>query len=473
MQLTYVKTDNKDVNTAYYIAVSDVIGNIKPFRGELWEKEEPVIIAGMGYDTPWTRDAAINVMNAGGLLFPEVSESTLLSVLKRDNGVLFIDGQYWDKVIWVLGAWHLYRLTANTDFLLTAYQATKNTLAYMEETEFDETLNLFRGAACYGDGIAAYPDRYIAPSKSSGIMSFIQECPENLVKTGMGLPMYALSTNCLYYQAYVIADLMAEELGIEKEHEHKAEQMKEAINTCFWNPKRGLYDYLVDEQGGCDSSEGLGQAFAILFGVADKDKAESIFANQPVTPYGIACVYPSFDRYRQMGDDHFGRHSGTVWPHIQAFWADAAARHGKFDIFLKEFHMLTEVSVRDGLFAEIYHPETGEIYGGLQEGGEEGIILWKSQLKQTWSATGYLRLLFHVIAGIRFEEAGISFAPYLPDGIGQIEITNLHIRNTFFTIKINGRGSKIKRFCVDSIETDNKYVLYESGRMKVITIAME
>lgn len=497
MQLTYVKTDNKDVNTAYYIAVSDMIGNIKPFQGELWEKEKPVIIAGMGYDTPWTRDAAINVMNAGGLLFPEVSENTLLSVLKRDSGKLIIDGQYWDKIIWVLGAWHLYQVTVNTDFLLTAYQAAENTLTYMEDTEFDETLNLFRGAACYGDGIAAYPDRYIAPSKSSGIMSFIEECPEHLVKTGMGLPMYALSTNCLYYQAYITADLMAEELGIKKEYgiqqehgikkeygikkEHsikneyrqKAERMKEAINTHFWNPERGLYDYLVDDRGGCDSSEGLGQAFAILFGVADKDKAESIFANQPVTPYGIACVYPSFGRYRQMGNYHFGRHSGTVWPHIQAFWADAAARYGRIDIFLKEFRMLTDVSVRDGLFAEIYHPETGEIYGGLQEGGEDGIILWKSQLKQTWSATGYLRLLFHVIAGIRFEKEGISFEPCLPDGIGQIEITNLHIRNTVFTIKISGRGSKIKHFVVDLKETDEKFVPYESGRTKEIAIVME
>ena len=34
--------------------------------------------------------------------------------------------------------------------------------------------------------------------------------------------------------------------------------------------------------------------------------------------------------------------------------------------------MLTDVSVRDGFFAEIYHPETGEIYGGLQE--RDGIL---------------------------------------------------------------------------------------------------
>lgn len=473
MHLTHLKTDNKDVNTAYYIAVSDMIANIKPYLGGLWEKEVPVIIAGIGYDTPWTRDASINTMNAGGLLFPEVSENTLLSVLKKENGDLLIDGEYWDKIIWVLGAWHLFQITAHIEFLKTAYIATRNTLAFMENTEFDATLNLFRGAACYGDGIAAYPDRYIAPSRSSGIISFVHECPDQLVKQGVGLPMYALSTNCLYYQAYKIADLMAEELGDKKSYVQKAERMKETINTHFWNQEKGLYNYLVDDQGGCDSSEGMGQAFAILFGVADQEKTESIFANQPITPNGIACVYPSFSRYKQMGEHHFGRHSGTVWPHIQSFWADAAARNGKYEIFLKEFKMLTAVSIRDSHFAEIYHPETGEIYGGVQEGGEDGIIVWKSQPKQTWSATGYLHMLFHNIAGITFEKNGLSFSPYLPAGIGTLEITNLRIRNHVFSIRIHGKGNRVRKILVNGEEVSEHFVSYDGEQYKEIEIAVE
>lgn len=93
----YIKTDNEKINTAYHIAVSDLYGNIKPYRGGLLERETPVIIAGMGYCTPWTRDAAINTVNAVALLFPDAATSTLLSVLKKENGKVLIDGEYWDS----------------------------------------------------------------------------------------------------------------------------------------------------------------------------------------------------------------------------------------------------------------------------------------------------------------------------------------------------------------------------------------
>ena len=88
----YIKTDNEKINTAYHIAVSDLYGNIKPYKGGLLKKETPVIIAGMGYCTPWTRDAAINTINAGALLFPDAAKSTLLSVLKKENARIMIGG---------------------------------------------------------------------------------------------------------------------------------------------------------------------------------------------------------------------------------------------------------------------------------------------------------------------------------------------------------------------------------------------
>lgn len=41
-----------------------------------------------------------------------------------------------------------------------AYEVPKTTIKYFEGTEFDEKYNLFRGSACYDDGIVAYPDVY-------------------------------------------------------------------------------------------------------------------------------------------------------------------------------------------------------------------------------------------------------------------------------------------------------------------------
>lgn len=452
MQFTYLKTDNDKINTAYYTAMSDLIANIKPFQGGLLDTEQPVIIAGIGYCTPWTRDAAINTSNAGGLLFPEIAENTLMSVLKEENGRLLIDGEYWDAIIWAWGAWNEYLFTGSRKFLEKAYEAVKNSLEFFENTEFDGELNLFRGPACYGDGVAAYPDIYARPGES-GIIAFAEECKDLTVDKGVGIPMHTLSANCLYYRAYVIADLMARELGKEELYAQKAHKMKDSINANFWMEDKGYYRYIVDKFGGCDYQEGMGQSFAVLFGVADDEQTKKIFKNQHITKYGIPCVWPSFARYDTPDGKGFGRHSGTVWPHIQSFWADAAVQSGRYDLFCREFDMLTECSVRDGFFAEIYHPDTGEIYGGRQEFMKNGIIEWESQKKQTWSATGYLHMIFMNIAGMRFKTDRVEFSPYLPPSIGSMEITNLHFRDSVLNIKITGQGEKIKDFSVNGEKT--------------------
>ncbi len=465
MSGTYVKTDNEKVNTAYHIAVSDLYGNIKPYQGGVLEEEKPVIIAGMGYCTPWTRDAAINTHNAGALLFPKAAKNTMLSVLEKKDGRLMIGGEYWDSIIWAWGAWSEYLITGDKEFLATAYEATVNTLELFENTEFDSGLNLFRGPACYGDGVAAYPDIYAKPGES-GIMAFAEECKELTAAAGVGIPMYTLSTNCLYYNAYKTADLMAKELGKRERYKEKAQNMKNAVNTHFSNKENGMYRYLIDRFGGCDYDEGMGHSFAILFGIANQEKANNILNNQHITPYGIPCVYPSFARYK----GGYGRHSGTVWPHIQAFWADAAAENGRFDLFDKEFHMLTECSVRDGYFSEIYHPDTGERYGGLQEREKCGIVEWESEKKQTWSATGYLHMLFCNIAGMKFRPDGIEFKPYMPDNIKRLEAKNIRVRGCTLNIQIKGAGSKIATFMINQRRTE-PFIKYD-GEIKNISIVM-
>jgi hypothetical protein len=444
MNLVFVETDSHDVNTAYYTAVSDLAANIKPFMGGILTEKKPVIIAGIGYCTPWTRDAAINTHNAGALICPEYTENTLLSVIRRENGKTYIDGEYWDAIIWVWGAWDLYLHTGNRQFLETAFETAVNSIEFFENTEFDADLNLFRGAACYGDGVAAYPDIYASTGKS-GIIAFAEEKRDLCADTGRGLPMFALSTNCLYYKAYITADKMAAELGKPQRYAKKARALKDAINTRFWNEEKGLYNYLIDPFGGCDYSEGMGQAFAIMFDIADDEKKERIFQNQPLSPNGITCVYPSFERYTSLGDGAYGRHSGTVWPHIQSFWADAAAKNGKFTLFDREFEMLTRCAVRDGYFAEIYHPDTSMPYGGLQEDKNQGIRLWDSEKKQTWSATGYLHMIFADIIGLSVTEDGISLAPRLLESVGDIKITGLRIRDITLDISIK-KGSEEKLF---------------------------
>ena len=75
-ELTYLKTDSREVNTAYYTAISDVVANIQPMHSSFCGGEIPVLMAGIGYSSPWTRDAAINTINAAAYLIPDIVKNT-------------------------------------------------------------------------------------------------------------------------------------------------------------------------------------------------------------------------------------------------------------------------------------------------------------------------------------------------------------------------------------------------------------
>ena len=412
-------------------------------------------MAGLDYITPWTRDATINTWNAMALLSGEVSKNTLMSVLNEENGEVYIGGQYWDAIIWLIGAYEYAIVNCDDEFLRLAYQAGKNSMRKFEAEEFDNEKYLFRGPAVYGDGTAAYPDKYAnCLDNSSSILKWVEN-PENpKAEKGFGLPMFALSTNCVYFKAYEILAMLADKHGENgSTYCTKAIKLKEAINKHFWNSTTNNYDYLAGE---CDHNEGMGLAFAILFDVADDERIKEIYRNTYVSPYGIPCVWPTFDRYKSLNG--FGRHSGTVWPHIQAFWALAMLKSGKPKAFEKELNILANNSYRDMHFSEIYHPETGMPYGGLQENtdmfnpdcnymskSEEQIREqynpmcaneWNSLRKQTWSATGFLSLIFYGILGLSVKNGKPEFATYLPDCCSEIKITGIKVCNRVFDIHI-------------------------------------
>ncbi len=468
-----METDNWTVNEAFRIAIGDLLGNVSLFKDGLLERRVPVILAGLQYDTPWTRDAAINTWNGGALILPDVSRNTLLSVLTRSDDGIRIGGQYWDAMIWTAGAGHYYLVTGDKRFLALALEATKNSLTYFERQEFDAKTGLFRGPG-WSDGVAGYPDAYGDAGGSASILDWPKHNPDKVSKPGYGIPMEALSTNCIYYHAYVIAETMAAELKSSPhwQWKEKAANLKKAINKHFWNKKAGCYRYLVGPLGNCDHQEGIGSAYAILFGVADAKQTEAIFKNQHITPAGIPCGWPNFSRYESKDGKSFGRHIGTVWPQVQGFWADAAARAGKPDVFGHELFNLAAHAVRDMQFAEIYHPLTGEIYGGLQEREGQGIGLWGAASRQTWSATAYIRMVFMGLAGMRFDSDGVRFQPVMPKGVGKVHLSNIRYRKMALDITVEGNGAKIKQCRIDGKETKDCFLPVDGEGRKVVTITV-
>jgi glycogen debranching enzyme len=402
-----------------------------------------MIRAGGDYHTPWTRDASINSWNAASLLEPSVARNTLWAVCRKEtDGTICIqkDKQWWDKVIWVTGAWSHYVITGDLEFLRQAYNTSIEGLREMEQEHFDNEYGLFQGPSFYNDGISAYPSPPFDPRLSN---DFVLDHPAT--KTIM-----TLSTNCVYYNAYVCAGRMAACLGMTQaadELAHRAGRLKQVINQRFWIPQKGRYGFLVHgsgtERGTLDpSQEGTGHAFAILFGVADAEKTQSIFQNVHLEPRGITDVWPHLPRYN---DEHPGRHNVTVWPMVNGFWADAAATGGNIALFRQEVENIAQsVSDSDDNFYEIYNSMTGAVDGGWQSDRH-----WESCTHQTWSATAFLRTLFYGMFGFDFEANGLRFKPSLPETWGNANLHGLKYRDMILDITLNGEGSEITKFIVD------------------------
>ena len=154
----------------------------------------------------------------------------------------------------------------------------------------------------------------------------------------------------------------------------------------------------------------------------------------------------------------FGRHTGTIWPQIEAFVADAACKCGKKEMFENELKLMAERSVRDGCFAEIYHPVNGMIYGGRQEDNNNGIREWSAVLKQTWSATGFLRLIIRDLIGIIFYEDGIEFNPNLTEDINELRLENIHYRKAVLDISIRRDANVEKKVTVNGENVTDRWI---------------
>ena len=255
------------------------------------------------------------------------------------------------------------------------------------------------------DGVSGYPD-YFAPTDKfyAGILGWIKKSGKTPAPTGVGLPCKALSTNCLYARAYEVAGLMAKKRGEAPDPawKKKAGALHRAINDRFWSDDLGRYRYLVDAPDHDDHQEGFGLAFALLFGIASDAQAKRIFETVYLSAHGMPCVWPSYERYK--GPSEFGRHSGPIWPQVNTAWALACHRRGRNDLALLELNLLAEKACRDSEFIEVYHPETGVPYGGLQEELNGKIERFGVCHRQSWCASGYIAMVLFCHLGLKITD---------------------------------------------------------------------
>ncbi|MGO9456554.1 MAG: MGH1-like glycoside hydrolase domain-containing protein [Acidimicrobiales bacterium] len=409
--------------------------------------------AGGGYPLPqrWTRDAAVNAWNATSLLAPIVGRNTLWSVVNRQSGGSLVvqqgDGEWWDQIVWVLGAWDHYRLTGDVDFLTDAYETSVNTLGVRRSQNFNTAQGLFEGPSFMNDGISGYP----SPPWQPGIdTSSVLAYPHSDV-------LMCLSTNCLYYGSYLALAGMARALGRHTDipaYHTAAARLRASINRNFWRDDAGMYGYLIHGQGTplagqLDTrQEGSGLAFAVMLGVAGARRTGTLLANSHWQPHGVVNSWPHFARFSEQEP---GRHNVSIWPMVHSMFGHAAAVGGRVDLFARAVTDLAQmISASDHSFYEVYNSVTGVPDGGWQAGnGSAQITQWTSAPNQAWSATGYLRMIYRGLFGLDFTKRGLEFAPSLPSGWGTVHLLGLRYRNMTLDVTLSGAGRRISSCRVD------------------------
>lgn len=371
-------------------------------------------VAGEEWPTVWVRDASYAIDLACGITHPELATATMRSVADarwRQDRAAHFGGwpRLTDAVVGAVGAWACYSATGDLDFLRWSHDITRASLERAEHEIFDG--GLFRGCASFMESNSAYPPRFAFRGTKVGATK-------------------ALSTNVLHHRAYTLAARAAELLTEDPEpFTTRATKLKQAINERLW--QRDHYAYYE----GSDRWEGLGNALAVLWDIADDDQAKAIFDTVTPAPHGLPCLWPRHKLWRPwlLRDEYF-YHNGMVWPFVQGYWAWAAATRGETAVFARELASLTALAEKAPTFHEFYRPDTGRPGGSA---------------RQLWSAAGYLAMIHYGLLGIRPDDHEIHFRPLVPDTFTTLSLTDLRLRNLTLKVTITGNGTTITGFTLD------------------------
>ena len=413
-------SDQPIVDALFNLSLEEAIKNIEP---------DSTFRTGAKWGGVWTRDISYSILLAFAYHEPEVAKISLMKKVKhgriiQDTG----SGGAWpvssDRTTWALAAWEIYKTTGDKAWLRQSFDIIQNTLEDDYLVIRDPVTGLY-----------------------SGESSFLDWREQTYPKWMNNADIYQsqnLGTNAVHYRVHRIMAQMAEILGESgTRYNDRAEAIRKGINEQLWMSDSGYYAQYLYGRGSQMVSprfEALGEALCVLFSVADNEQARSIFANSPVTPFGVTCIYPQIPGIPPY-------HNNGIWPFVQSFWNLAAARAGNERALN---HGLAALYRAGALFLTNYEnfvAETGDFMG--TEINSDRML---------WSMAGNLSMVHHLFMGMQFEANGIKFSPKVPSGYtGKKTLSNFRYRDAILTIDVIGTGNKIKSITLDGEPLPDAY----------------
>ncbi len=415
----------------------------------------------------WTRDLSYAADLGLALLDPQRVRNSLESKLSPfragltppaqlaagDNGLQIIQdtgsGGSWpvstDRVSWAFGAQQALRTLPPAErkaFAQRALTALRNTILADRVAVFDRATGLYMGEQSFLD----WRDQ----SYASWIVNDLASMTTSK----------ALSTNVAHYQALRLAASLAQ--GAEADQFAQwAAQLKTAINAHLWLEKAQLYSSLTAahfDGAAMHKFDWLGQALAVISGVADGERAAAIVASYPHGPMGAPVIYP-----QQQGMPVY--HNRAIWPFVTAYGLQAAAKVGNAAVADAAYRTLMR-----GAALNLSNMENLEWLSGqallLDEQHPDLIGPVIKSRRQLWSVGAYLGMVIHNVYGFVPTDTGFDLQPFITarlrreifKGSDSITLRNLsyHGKRYAITIKLAPAARGEGHYAVRSIAINGR-----------------
>ncbi len=332
-----------------------------------------------------------------------------------------------DRVSWAFGAEHALRTLApevRKPFARRALAALINTVENDRVAAYDGATGLYTGEQSFLDWREQSYAAWIVDDLASMASS------------------KALSTNVAHYKALTLSASLAAEHGDRRRAERYrdwAAELKRAINARLWLDDAQMYSSLT--AGHFDGApmhkfDWLGQALAIVTGVADPARAKAILAHYPHGPMGAPVIHP-----QQFDVPVY--HNRAMWPFVTAYGLKAAAMTGDVSVADAAYGTLMR-----GAALNLSNMENLEWLSGQPlltdpvKPALNGPVI--SSRRQLWSVGAYLGMVIGNVFGVSATADGLQVRPFITarlrrDTFGdasQIVLDNLTVHGKRVTLRI-------------------------------------
>ena len=404
---------NKLLEAVYNMGLDEMVNAVEP---------DTTLRTGKEWAGVWTRDVSYSIILAMAALQPKASMVSLLKKVNREHQIIQDTGSggAWpistDRMIWILAAYEVYKVTGDKWWLQTVYPIAANSLDKDEKTVISPR-GLIKGETSFID--------------------WREQSYPRWMQTADIAQSEAMGTNVLYAAALKATGEMALDLGKDKAAQKffsRSEDLSKAIEETFDIPGKGywgMYTYGRDNLILNPRAEALGSALAILYDVASPDRQKALSESFPQTPYGAPVFYPQIP-------DMPNYHNNALWPFVASYWTLAQAKAGNEDGVMEGFGSIVRPAALFATNKENLNLDNGDIFTELNSSN------------MLWSLSGNLALTQQILFGIHFEKNGLRIAPFVPEAFaGTRTLENFPYRHNSLTITVEGYGSRVASLTVN------------------------